>query len=226
MCGRYTLHHDTAQIALRFEVQETLADVPERYNIAPTQPIAVVTVNSPRTLQQMRWGLIPSWAKDPAIGNKLINARAETLPEKPAYKTALTRRRCLIPADGFYEWQAVGKSKQPMYTHRKDDALFAFAGLWEEWHSPDGETVRSCTIITTTPNALMTPIHNRMPAILRPQDEAVWLDTSLREADALLKLLQPYPDAELEAYPVSRLVNTPTNDMRDCILALPERIGA
>jgi putative SOS response-associated peptidase YedK len=217
MCGRFTLHHDTSQIALRFDVQQTSVDVPERYNIAPTQPVAVVTVNSPRTLQMMRWGLIPSWAKDPAIGNKLINARAETLPERPAYKSALMRRRCLIPSDGFYEWQAVGKGKQPMYIHRKDDGLFAFAGLWEEWHSPEGETVRSCTIITTAPNDLMAPIHDRMPAILRPEDEAAWLDMSLKEADTALQLLRPYPAAELEAYPVSRLVNAPVNDRADCI---------
>ncbi|HZP82222.1 MAG TPA: SOS response-associated peptidase [Chthonomonadaceae bacterium] len=217
MCGRFTLHHDTSQIALRFDVQRTSVDVPERYNIAPTQPVAVVTVNSSRTLQMMRWGLIPSWAKDPAIGNKLINARAETLPERPAYKSALMRRRCLIPSDGFYEWQAVGKGKQPMYIHRKDDGLFAFAGLWEEWHSPEGETVRSCTIITTAPNDLMAPIHDRMPAILRPEDEAAWLDMSLKEADMALQLLRPYPAAELEAYPVSRLVNAPTNDVSDCI---------
>lgn len=217
MCGRFTLHHNTSQIALRFEVQERLADIAERYHIAPTQPIAAVTVNSPRTLQMMRWGLIPSWAKDPAIGNKMINARAETLPEKPSYRTALRRRRCLIPSDGFYEWQLEGKGKQPMYIHRKDGELFAFAGLWDEWHSPEGETVRSCTIITTTPNDLMAPIHNRMPAILRPDEEAEWLDMSVTEVEAILSLLRPYPAEELEAYPVSRLVNTPMNDEAECI---------
>jgi putative SOS response-associated peptidase YedK len=217
MCGRYTLHHDTSQIALRFEVQETRADVPERYNIAPTQPVAVVTVNSPRTLQMMRWGLIPSWAKDPAIGNKLINARAETLTEKPSYKTALMRRRCLIPADGFYEWQPVGNGKQPMYIHRRDKALFAFAGLWEEWRSPAGDTIRSCTVITTTPNDLMASIHNRMPAILRPEEEAAWLDNAVQSAPDLLKLLRPYPESAMEAYAVSRMVNAPTVDTPACI---------
>lgn len=217
MCGRYTLHHDASQLALRFAVQETRADVPERYNIAPTQPVAVVTVNSPRTLQMMRWGLIPSWAKDPAIGNKLINARAETLAEKPSYKTALIRRRCLIPADGFYEWKPAGNGKQPMYIHRRDDALFAFAGLWEEWRSPEGDTVRSCTIITTTPNDLMASIHNRMPAILRPEEEAAWLDNTTQSAPDLLQLLRPYPESAMEAYAVSKMVNAPTVDTPDCI---------
>jgi putative SOS response-associated peptidase YedK len=217
MCGRYTLHHTTQQIAQRFGVDQVLIDVPERYNIAPTQSIAVVTENSPRTLQAMQWGLIPSWAQDPGIGSKMINARAETLAEKPSYKTALVRRRCLIPADGFYEWQKAGAGKQPMRIHKPNDGLFGFAGLWDEWRSPDGTPLRTCTIITVAPNALMAPIHNRMPAILRPEDEAAWLNPTTKGVNDLLALLQPYPDAELEAYRVARIVNAPTADRADCI---------
>jgi putative SOS response-associated peptidase YedK len=193
-------------------------DTQPRYNIAPSQSILVVTENSPRTLQAMQWGLIPSWAQDPGIGNRLINARAETLAEKPSFKTALVRRRCLIPADGFYEWQRIGANKQPMRIHRKDDALFGFAGLWDEWRSPEGAPLRTCTLITVAPNALMTPIHNRMPAILRPEDEAAWLAPTTRSVPDLLSLLLPYPDAELEAYAVSKAVNTPTVDDPGCIL--------
>ena len=220
MCGRYTLHHSTKAIVRRFGVDQVEIDVSARYNIAPTQPIAVITENSPRTLQAMKWGLIPSWAKDPAIGNKLINARAETLAEKPSFRTALVRRRCLIPGDGFYEWQKVGNGKQPMRIHRKDDDLFAFAGLWDEWHTPDGSPLHTCTIITVGPNALMAPIHDRMPAILRPEDEAAWLDRSLMRVPDLLALLAPYPVDDLEAYAVSRSVNAPTSDSPDCIAPL------
>jgi putative SOS response-associated peptidase YedK len=218
MCGRYTQYHSTHQIAIRFGVDQTSVDAQPRYNIAPTQSILVVTENSPRALQAMQWGLIPSWAQDPAIGNKMINARAETLAEKPSFQTALLRRRCLIPADGFYEWQKLGTAKQPMRIHRKDDELFGFAGLWDEWRDAGGSPLRTCTIITVAPNDLMAPIHNRMPAILRPEDEAMWLNATNKNVGDLLALLRPYPDAELEAYPVSKAVNAPTVDDPGCIL--------
>jgi putative SOS response-associated peptidase YedK len=227
MCGRYTLRHPTKQIAARFEVTEvidaTFAEMQpdvSRYNIAPTQPIAVVTENSPRTLEMMRWGLVPSWAKDPSIGSRLINARAETLTEKPSFRTALTRRRCIIPADGFYEWRRRGATRQPLMVHRKDDDLFGFAGLWDEWTSPDGSPLRTCTIITCAPNSLMADIHDRMPAILRREDEAHWLDRTERSPLELLALLAPYPDEEIEASMVSKAVNSVANDGPECIEAV------
>ena len=216
MCGRFTLHHSADEIAERF-VTERLPDLEPRYNIAPTQPVTVVTQNGARHLAQYHWGLIPSWAKDRSIGHRMINARAETLAEKPAFRTALQRRRCLIPADGFYEWREADNPEEggrtPMYIHRRDDALFAFAGLWDEWRDPQsGDPLRSCTIITGTPNPLIAPIHDRMPMILRPEDEARWLDTTLRETEPLLSLLAPYPADQIEVYPVSRRVNAPVVD--------------
>ena len=217
MCGRFTLYHSLEEIEALFGIHESVHESAEeaRYNIAPTQNVAVVTQNGARHLASYHWGLIPSWAKDPAIGNKMINARAETLTEKPSFRTALSRRRCLIPADGFYEWQAAGegsKTKTPMFLHRRDSGLFAFAGLWDEWHAPDGSPLRSCTIITTTPNAVAAPIHNRMPVILRPEDESLWLDHGVTSAQDLLSLLVPCPAGDMEAYPVSRRVNVPTAD--------------
>ena len=216
MCGRFTLYHTPEEVAERFEADGVL-ETEARYNIAPTQNISVVTQNGTRHLSAYHWGLIPSWAKEPSIGSRMINARAETLPEKPSFRTALSRRRCLIPADGFYEWQVTGGSgpkpaKTPTYLHRKDSGLFAFAGLWDEWHAPDGSPLRSCTIITTTPNSVVAAIHDRMPVILRPEDEQFWLDLAVTSARDLLPLLVPYPSDAMEAYPVSRRVNIPTVD--------------
>lgn len=223
MCGRYTLQQTTDQIALRFQVETVEAEVSPRYNIAPTQPVAVVTVNSPRTLRMMEWGLVPFWAKERSIGSKMINARAETLVEKPSYKQALMRRRCLIPASGFYEWKPVGASKQPMYLHRSDGELFAFAGLWEENTQIGGEPLRTCTIITLAASDQMADIHYRMPAILRPEEEAAWLNMSLTDTEEVLSLLKPYPADLMEAYSVSRAVNSPFHDDPVCIR--PEGLG-
>ena len=227
MCGRYTLRRSVKDIVQRFFVTEVATDSfgdvgseIARYNIAPSQPIAVITENSPRVLEMMRWGLVPSWASDPSIGNRLLNARAETLAEKPSFRSALTRRRCIIPADGFYEWKTVGKKKQPYRIHRNDDALFAFAGLWEEWTSPDGSPLRTCTIVTVEANELMTDIHGRMPAILRAEDEARWLDRSEKSVPNLLSLLVPYPDDDIEAYTVSTLVNSAANEDPACVTPL------
>ena len=217
MCGRFTLRRTADQVAMRFGVETIAAETTPRYNVAPTQSVAVVTENSPRTLSLMKWGLIPSWAKDPAIGNKMINARAETLAEKPSFKTALVRRRCLIPADGFYEWARQGTHKQPMFIHTLTDDIFAFAGLWDVWKTPEGEEVQSCTIITVAPNPLMATIHNRMPAMLEKEDEAAWLRQDNKDIDALLSLLHPYPENRMEAYPVSKRVNIPTGDEADFI---------
>ncbi len=229
MCGRFTLHHTLDELEERFAAEAdspSIAEAAPRYNIAPTQDILVVTQNGARHLQGYHWGLIPSWAKDPAIGNKMINARAETLAEKPTFRTALSRRRCLIPADGFYEWQDAtadlpsGKKapRTPMHIRLQDGGLFAFAGLWDEWHAPDGSPLRSCTIITTAPNAVTAPIHDRMPVILRPEDEGRWLDRSVTDAPDLLPLLAPYPADAMEAYAVSRSVNAPTVDDPGCIV--------
>ncbi len=229
MCGRYTLHHTPQQVEMRFDVQQVLAVPQERYNIAPSQPIPVVLEPSgSRMLDAFRWGLIPSWAKDAAIGNKLINARAETLAEKPSFRNALSRRRCLIPGDGFYEWKKEADKRQPMHIRRQDGELFAFAGLWEEWRQADGTPLRTCTIITVAPNALMADIHDRMPAMLRPDAEAQWLDMSQRNVPDLLGLLQPYEAAWMTAFPVSRRVNTPTSDDPAClepVIVAPAQAG-
>jgi len=213
MCGRYTIHHSTEQIALRFDVANVVAEATERYNVAPTQSVPViVNPDGDRVLDAFQWGLIPAWAKEPGIANKLINARAETLAEKPSFKQALVRRRCLIPADGFYEWKREGATRQPMLFRRADGDLFAFAGLWEEWRQPDGTPLRTCTIVTTTPNELAAQVHDRMPAILRPEDESLWLDGMPANVPDLLQLLRPYPADRMEVFAVSRRVNAPAID--------------
>ncbi len=220
MCGRFTLHHTADEIAERFaaEVEPLLEP---RYNIAPTQPVVAVLMEETRSVQRLRWGLVPSWAKDIGIGSRLINARVETIAEKPSFRTALSRRRCLIPADGFYEWREADNPEEggrtPMYIRRRDGGLFAFAGLWDEWHAPDGSPLRTCTIITGTPNPLMAPIHDRMPMILRREEEDRWLEPGPHDTPSLLSLLVPYPAVEMEAYPVSRKVNSPTVDTPDNI---------
>jgi len=201
----------------------TLPDeIPPRYNIAPSQPIAVVPNDGQNQVEFFLWGLVPSWAKDPRIGNQLINARAETLAEKPAFRMAYRRRRCLVLADGFYEWRreppGAGRAKTPIYVRLKSGEPFAFAGLWEMWRSPDGEMLLSCAIITTTPNALLERIHNRMPVILRPEAYMQWLNPLEQSPDRLNDLLLPYPDSQMEAYPVSTLVNDPKTDSPACIV--------
>jgi putative SOS response-associated peptidase YedK len=213
MCGRYTISK-LEQILKQFkEILELPSSLIPRFNVAPTQAIPVIANNHPNSLDMFHWGLIPSWAKDPAIGNRMINARAETLAEKPAFRTALRRRRCLIPADGFYEWRKEkDKTKTPMYIRMKSGEPFAFAGLWDVWHSPDGSVVPSCTIITTGPNELMSPIHDRMPAILPESDYARWICPDEQDAKAMSELLKPFPAAEMVAFPVSRRVNSPKNE--------------
>ncbi|MBV8199008.1 MAG: SOS response-associated peptidase [Acidobacteria bacterium] len=228
MCGRYTLTAPGEIVAELFE----LVDVPPilpRYNLAPTQEAAVVRVvapDAPRTLAALRWGLIPYWAEDPVIGNRMINARAESLADRPAYRDSFRRRRCLVPADGFYEWKKLGaKIKQPYLIHRQDRRPFAFAGLWDSWRllgsapgpGPGDGRIESFTIITTQPNGLLRPLHDRMPVILDPRDYAAWLDPANRNAARLKSLLAPAPDAGWQATPVSRAVNVATYDAPDCI---------
>jgi putative SOS response-associated peptidase YedK len=222
MCGRFTLTTHLGAIAKRFGVSRFLEEARHapRYNVAPTQTVIVVSDDGTRHLAEMRWGLIPSWAKDVAMGNRMINARAETVATKPAFRAALRKRRCLIPADGFYEWQKRGLGKQPVYIILKSREPFGFAGLWESWTSPEGEEVRTCTIITTEASELLKPIHDRMPVILTSEAEAVWLDAAIQEPGALLPLLKPYPADEMEWYPVSTRVNNPAHDGKECIVPL------
>jgi putative SOS response-associated peptidase YedK len=211
MCGRYTLRTPVDVLAEGFEIEEYPSSLPPNYNVAPTQEVAaVVEGDEKRKLGLFHWGLIPSWAKDPAIGNKMINARAETVSEKPSFRKAFKVRRCLILADGFYEWQKTDNGKQPYHIKMQNDSPFAFAGLWETWK--DDEEIRSCTIITTNANDLMSEIHHRMPVILPPENYAVWLDPDFDEKEALTSLLKPYPADAMEAYPVSRRVNKPSNN--------------
>jgi len=222
MCGRFTLTVDPDQLRDAFPWLNIPDGWSPRYNIAPSQPVAVVPNDSKNQLDFYVWGLIPSWAKDPEIGNRMINARAETLAEKPSYRNAFRRRRCLIPADGFYEWkQEPGrKAKTPMYIKLESGKPFAFAGLWERWDSPDGSTIFSCTIITTEPNELMKEIHNRMPVILPEAAYSLWLNPGEADLGQLQTLLRPYPAGEMAAYPVSTLVNSPANDMAALITPL------
>lgn len=223
MCGRFTITATPDQLQKSFPGIAIPAQMTPRYNIAPTQPIAVIPNNGRNAVDFFVWGLIPSWAKDPSIGNQLINARAETLAEKPSFRTAYKRRRCLILTDGFFEWQKNpgGKGKTPHYITLADHQPFAFAGLWEQWFSPDGSEIKSATIITTEPNELMAQLHNRMPVILHPEDYALWLDPAEHPAADLQPLLVPYPTADMLAYPVSTLVNSPANDMSTVIHPLP-----
>jgi putative SOS response-associated peptidase YedK len=219
MCGRYTLSK-LEQILRQFpSITELPPDLAPRFNIAPTQPIPVIANNRPDRLEMFHWGLVPSWAKDVAIGNKMINARGETLAEKPAFRTALKRRRCLVPADGFYEWQnnPDGKTKTPMYVRVDGGLPFAFAGLWDVWHSPDGSELPSCTIITTSPNSLMSAIHDRMPVIVPPEDYQRWLAKEEQEAGDLMDIIKPFPAERMEVYPVAKTVNSPKNETPSCI---------
>jgi putative SOS response-associated peptidase YedK len=220
MCGRFTLAITPEQLREAFPWLEASQAPPPRYNIAPSQPVAVIPNDGNRRLDFFVWGLVPSWSKDPKIGDRMINARAETLAEKPSFRAAFRRRRCLIPANGFYEWKAVPESKRktPYYIQLKESKPFAFAGLWENWFAPDGSQLLSCAIITTRPNALMEAIHNRMPVILPEAAYETWLSPNEAGPDELLPLLAPYPAAEMQAYPVSTLVNSPANDLPDCIL--------
>ena len=211
MCGRYSLILTIGELQNRFEFDgERLGYVPTS-NIAPTQNVLTVVGGESRRGGYMRWGLIPSWAKDKSIGSRMINARAETVAEKPSFRSALRRRRCLVLADGFYEWQRVGKSKKPMRVVMRSEEPFAFAGLWETWRDPEGTVIPSCTIITTTPNDLLRLIHNRMPVILPREIEDFWLDDSVDDPAALTSVLIPYPADAMEAYEVSSLVNSVAN---------------
>jgi putative SOS response-associated peptidase YedK len=220
VCGRFTLTVDPEQLALAFGLT-SLPEFTPRYNIAPTQDALVITAEQPSEAQFMRWGLIPSWAKDPAMGAKLINARAETAAEKPSFRTALKRRRCIVPASGFYEWQAREGGKQPLYITVKERPVVGLAGLWESWRDSAGEDVRTFTILTTEANAFMKAYHERMPLILHPDDYPVWMERDdVPEAVLQGVLERPFEPEALQAVEVSKLVNKATVDGPECIVPL------
>ena len=214
MCGRFSLGADAITLATQFDLFESPAWTP-RYNIAPTQEVLVVVVDlttARRQARRYRWGLIPSWAKDPAIGTQLINAQAETAATKPAFRAAFRKRRCLILADGFYEWKKEARHKQPYCIRLRDGRPLAFAGLWEHWEGPEDTPIDSCTILTATPNMLLRPLHHRMAVILPASAYDRWLDPDVHEVERLQPLLHPYPAEEMTAYPVSTRVNNPAID--------------
>ncbi len=212
MCGRFVLFASPDMLQAEFDLAAPPTGLTPRYNIAPTQPVAVIANKGERSIEMFTWGLIPSWAKERSIGSRMINARAETLAEKPAFRAAFRKRRCLIVADGFYEWKKEGTGKTPMFIRLASQRPFAFAGLWEYWQPPGAEPVLSCTIITTDANALVSPIHDRMPVILPASAYDLWLDPAPREPAALMALLHPFEDEPMEAIVVSRLVNSPANE--------------
>jgi putative SOS response-associated peptidase YedK len=219
MCGRFTLIAGGEPIAELFQL-EAVPALTARYNIAPSQPVAVVrqlVPGAPRQLDMVRWGLIPSWSADLSIGNRLINARSETVADKPSFRAAMRQRRCLVPADGFFEWQAQGRKKQPFLFRRRDGGLFAIAELWECWQGPDEKVIESCTLLTTEANEVVRPIHDRMPVLVNPADYSSWLDPGQKKAEPLLPLLRPCPASDLSATEVSSRVNDPRCDGPECI---------
>ncbi|HEY9113420.1 MAG TPA: SOS response-associated peptidase [Bacteroidales bacterium] len=213
MCGRFQLSVKGKQISERFNVEVFDEMYKPTYNSAPSQNLPVITNSEPGQLSLFKWGLIPFWAKDPRIGNKLINTRAETITEKPAFKNALVKRRCLVPANGFYEWRK--SDKTPFRIFLKTTELFAMAGIWETWKDAEGKPINSFSIITTTPNSLMEKLHNRMPVILATENEAAWLNEN--DVDTLKKLLIPFDSDKMDAYPVSTKVNSPANNNEEII---------
>lgn len=224
MCGRYRLSRRKQLVEEYFESASEEEDWSPRYNIAPTQSVATVRQSgADRVLSSMRWGLVPSWAGDASIGNRLINGRSETVLQKAAFRDSFRMRRCLIPADGFYEWKKSGKERQPFHFSMKDGALFAFAGLWDRWKSSTGEMLESCSILTTAANDLLEGIHDRMPVILPPRHYRTWLTAPSVEAERLADLLVPFDPSFMSRYPVSSLVNKPQNEGPECAVEAPVR---
>jgi putative SOS response-associated peptidase YedK len=217
MCGRFVIELTPELVRKVFGVTGDFPDWPARYNIAPTQLIPVVrdAPDGSRRLALLRWGLVPSWSKE--FNEGLINARCETVNEKPSFRQAFRQRRCIIPASGFYEWQKVDKGKVPHYIRMADGSPMPFAGIWESWRSPEGQALESCAILTTAANAAVAPIHDRMPVILHPDEFGRWLDREVHEAEQLAGLFAPYPADRLEAYRVSTLVNDPAHDFAECL---------
>ncbi len=220
MCGRFTLTADPAELQDEFGDYTFPSRFAPRFNVAPSQPVLAIPNDDKLKADFFVWGLIPMWAKDPAIGARLINARGETLAEKPSFRGSYRHKRCLILADGFYEWKSAAgkKTKTPYYIHMKDRKLFAMAGLWDAWASPDGSSIKTCAIITTTPNELMGSIHDRMPVILHARDYAKWLNPAPQTPEALQPLIKPFPADAMSAYRVSTQVNKAMNDMPELVV--------
>lgn len=222
MCGRFALFTLSEALAERFGVPGARFPAPS-YNIAPSRDVAAVRVppgGGAREIALLRWGLVPFWAKDPGAGDRMINARAETAAAKPAFRGAMRKRRCLIPADGFYEWKREGGRKQPWYVRMADGSPFAFAGLWERWRGEEGKEIESCAILTTAPNGLLAQVYDRMPVILPSGEYALWLDPAVQDPAAVGHLLAPCPDEGMVAFPVRPLVNNPAVDDSRCIAPL------
>ena len=218
MCGRYSLTSNLGELGERFDFEASDLIHNPRYNIAPTQQILTVTHNGSRNeASLMKWGLIPPWSKTPDISSRMINARGETLEEKPSFREPLFKRRCLVLADGFYEWTKTNAGKRPMRIKLRSGEPFGFAGLWEIWKSPGDEIIRSCTIITTHPNKLMERIHHRMPVIIPKDSEDLWLDSRNQDADSIRDLIKPFPGDEMEVYEITNLVNSAANDIPDVL---------
>lgn len=218
MCGRFTIAFDEGNLKQRFDLEEIPFPFAQRYNVAPGQFIpAIIGDKGTRRIGQLRWGLVPSWAKDEKLAYSMINAKAETVREKPAFRNLFVRKRCIIPADSFFEWKQTDKGKQPMRIMMKDADIFAFAGLYDTWEAPNGEKISTCTIITTKPNEIVSDIHDRMPVILKREDEPIWLDRERFDADLLQSLLIPFDATEMRAYPVSSIVGNAKNERPECI---------
>ncbi|GGH18383.1 SOS response-associated peptidase [Paenibacillus segetis] len=219
MCGRYTITVTMEELMIRYMTDDsTLGHYGPKYNVAPMQYIpAIINTGSSNRIGQLRWGLVPSWAKDDKNASKLINARSETLLEKPSFKHLISTRRCIIPADGFYEWKKQANGKQPMRIVMSDGSIFSMAGLYDIWVDAEGKKTSTCTIITTTPNRLMEEIYDRMPVILRPEDEGDWLGRNNNDVQSLMALLKPYDASKMSAYPVSSAVGNVRNDSKELI---------
>jgi putative SOS response-associated peptidase YedK len=227
MCGRYRLSRRKQIIADNFDSTPFDDDWSPRYNIAPTQPVPVIRQhpNEPeRVMSLMKWGLIPLWAKDVSVAARMINARSETAHTLPAFRDPMKFRRCLVPADGFYEWQKTGKAKQPFCFEVNDCELFAFAGLWDRWKDSNGQWIKSCSILTTTPNAVTAAIHDRMPVILNRDDYELWLDPGMKDAVTVAELLRPFDARIMRCYPVSHRVNQVQNDDAECARAVAPEV--
>jgi putative SOS response-associated peptidase YedK len=221
VCGRFSLG-GTVRVGQLFDLPNW-PETPPRYNIAPGQDLLAVIRNREtvaRESRTFRWGLVPFWAKDPTIGNRLINARAETVAAKPAFRRPLRERRCLILADGFYEWEQRGRRKQPWYIRMRDSRPFAFAGLWDRWQPASGEPIETCAIVTTEPNDVVGHVHGRMPAILSPEAYGLWLDPTFQDVEGVQAVLCPFPAEEMVAFPVGTQVNSPAHDSSDLIVPL------
>jgi putative SOS response-associated peptidase YedK len=223
MCGRFRQTRSQKYLEEYFDARGEIDAVP-RYNIAPSQPVVTVRQDASkpvRALSTMRWGLVPSWAKDMSMGYETINARAETVATTASFREPFKSQRCLIPADGFYEWQRNGKAKQPYCFELTDGEIFAFAGLWDKWRNPQGELIESCTILTTAPNPLLLDIHDRMPVMLSPDNYDLWLDSGFRNTVSLSEMLRPYDAMLMKRYPVSTRINSVQNDDADCAKPIP-----